>query len=358
MYKIKQYFFALFCAIIFYLILNFLTEFYNPDWIGYEATYNNEGYLSESGRDIGYIFINYIFNKLNISYQVYRHILTIFFSFYLFKFCIGKVIDFDIKQINNFVLFVFILAFFVIRFSIQIREGIAISILLIAFNNLLKKKNSSLEVFNHKVFLQLLTVYSIHGGTSVFLLSYPVYFIIKKYKTSKFSVLALFFSSRLILNSIIILISLCLALFAKYYSSFFYFSENDLLLQKTSFSLVKIGYWLFLGVLTFLLLKKVRDYFNKQSNEQGLYFSFFFKIVLPILYFSIISAILLNVSGGFISALSRIYNLLLLIFIMILLLKTNQNRLFLFMFSVFLIVDQLRIVLEALTFYNLIYHNG
>lgn len=106
----------------------------NPDWEGYRMIYENAGaWLADSGRDPTFLLLIEMFRSQGIvpsSYEPFRVTIAAVFIYFTFRFMSGKVIEFP----SSHSIFVFLpfLSLVLIRSTIQIREGLAIVLLLLA----------------------------------------------------------------------------------------------------------------------------------------------------------------------------------------------------------------------------------
>lgn len=114
----------------------------NPDWDGYMRIYDNGGaWLSASSRDSVFLFFISIFQTQPIfpaNYEAFRIALAAVFVYFTFRFMSGKVHYFQ-QSHSVFVLLPF-LSLILLRGTIQVREGLAVVLLILALKMLLLPK--------------------------------------------------------------------------------------------------------------------------------------------------------------------------------------------------------------------------
>ena len=104
-----------------------------PDWESYRKIYDNDGaWLRESGESSVFLFLMTTFKMLSpvASYEGFRFTLVFLFGGFMWLFLTGRVIDYPADRI-----WYVLLAFFVfgaLRFTAQIREGIAAVLFLLS----------------------------------------------------------------------------------------------------------------------------------------------------------------------------------------------------------------------------------
>ena len=110
------------------LIMFIIIMFYNsamPDFETYKSMYYSDGgHIAILNRDPGFVFLINIFNKI-ISYEFFRIILIVFFMISAFHF-FGKIRNISIH--NNVIAVLVLAPLIILKFGVQIREGLAISI--------------------------------------------------------------------------------------------------------------------------------------------------------------------------------------------------------------------------------------
>jgi hypothetical protein len=151
----------------------YLTEFLNPDWFGYQLIYENEGaWLSAQGRDPLFLLLIQIANVIFGAnhYDQFREWLGWLFigvSAWLARGAGWKPRDVT-SSAWGLSLTLAILQFGLTRFTVQIREGIAIVVVLIALRWATKDGRAVL------VTAFLCGAALVHGGASLLLLGWLI----------------------------------------------------------------------------------------------------------------------------------------------------------------------------------------
>jgi hypothetical protein len=145
-------------------------------------------------------------------------------------------------------------------------------------------------------------------------------------------------------------IAITLALSYKLFVGNVYFLQDEYQFSETSYNFTKIIYWFINGVLMYLLIRNMQIFCATIVDVQvAFFFRIIAEILLPFIYTLILVSILINSPGGLVGAVGRLYNLGLCICLIVLAFRSNTNKIFILSFSSFLIIDQVRIVLESLT---------
>lgn len=353
LFSIKKFFLATILCFVFYYGANFIVELYNPDWFIYELIFVDGSHLKDNGRDLGFLAIIAGFKLFSNSYELFRYTLALFFSGFIFQLSNGSILKYSFKKNKLIVSLFFLVAFLFIRFTIQIREGLAVCFVISALANLLNNDtltiNSSkafLKTINLKIFLYFLIGITIHSGVLTFFLMFLASFFIKENVYRLKSIYKKY--NRTILYSILVF-AIIVAFLYKGLIGYVYFLQEEEQLISTEVNLAKIGYWVVNGILTIVLVAQLKNYAMIVKNIQlKIYLILMADFLLPFVFTLTFTSILLSSPGGLVAALGRIYNLALGISLLALCFKTKGNSLFILLLSLFIIVDQARIVIESL----------
>lgn len=175
----------------------------NPDWFSYKEIYESGGaWLLEQNRDLGFLaivsFSDSFFEK--DGYFFFRVSVAVFFIVISVVLSSGMIIKFSDYKLLYIQFPLALISFEITRFTIQIREGIAISFLLLAFacfNRFSEKKGKGYLLFGF--FLAIYAV-MIHSGTvllSIVLIVsiFSKYLKDKNYKVVQFLIFLVGFST-------------------------------------------------------------------------------------------------------------------------------------------------------------------
>lgn len=153
-------------ALVALLVLN-LTEFLNPDWFGYQLIYEDGGsWLAEQGRDPLFLLL------ISASHTVFgadgyvaaRTALGAYFIAFSYFLCVGRVLPLGRPGPTLVSLMIALLMFTATRFTIQIREGLAMTLVLLALRPVLLR-----DIMPARTWLLMGCAVLIHAGTLLLL---------------------------------------------------------------------------------------------------------------------------------------------------------------------------------------------
>lgn len=113
----------------------------NPDWAAYERIYNSGGaWLLESARDGAFIHIIAMFKLLSpdASYEAFRATLLVGFALFVWILLKGTAVFYPRDRSALIFMAIFVLG--LLRFTVQIREGLALVFYLISLGHLHKSE--------------------------------------------------------------------------------------------------------------------------------------------------------------------------------------------------------------------------
>ena len=105
----------------------------NPDWYGYAAIYSDDGaWLADQGRDPLFVMLLGAMAAMTgpDEYMTFRIVVGLYFATFTYLLLKGRILPLGPKPHSNLLLFIGILPFIAPRFTIQIREGIAVTVAL------------------------------------------------------------------------------------------------------------------------------------------------------------------------------------------------------------------------------------
>ena len=153
-------------ALVTLLVLN-LTELLNPDWFGYQLIYEDGGsWLAEQGRDPLFLLL------ISASHTVFgadgyvaaRTALGAYFIAFSYFLCVGRVLPLGRPGPTLVSLMIALLMFTATRFTIQIREGLAMTLVLLALRPVLLR-----DIMPARTWLLMGCAVLIHAGTLLLL---------------------------------------------------------------------------------------------------------------------------------------------------------------------------------------------
>lgn len=144
--------FTLLIAVYATLLLLSLSEL-NPDWLAYKIIYESGGaWLSEQGRDPLFLAINSLSLLVlgPTGYEIYRALIAIYFGAIITLAASGKLIENRSIRWPSTAFLVALIYIGLTRFTIQIREGIACTLIIIAMGLFSKPSDKTYALTNKK----------------------------------------------------------------------------------------------------------------------------------------------------------------------------------------------------------------
>jgi hypothetical protein len=326
----------------------------NPDWVGYLTIFNDNGsWLAEQDRDAGFLILITFFKSLfgANSYLLFRQILNLYFAGIVFFLARGKIIEFSENRSKLFYIFLAIIPLVVVRFPIQIREGIALTLILFGlrffFKNVWDNDVASHRKRNTAFVILFFTLSAlVHSGTGVFLALYlaSMFFSFAK-RTSKHAYGIGYTFFKVIIFSAAFIVPL-------YYSFAIgsFINEFGLYVQdNATLNGSKLAYWIFYGVIVFFVRREMLKYSRTiQPQTQRVFIELIGGTILITNYTFCFVSILLQFPATFVSVLLRTLNLLICISLFLLAIHHKNNKV-VWVTSLFLIVDQFRVLNESIS---------
>ena len=141
-------------------------------------------------------------------------------------------------------------------------------------------------------------------------------------------------------------------LFVSYDTSFI--SKLEATSANTGLTVGKIAYWIFHGFILFTIRYRLLKYLKTIPNSSfKIYMKLLGGVLLQMVFIISLLFMLLQYPGPIVSAFSRLMSIIMGISVLLLAFKT-KNSLLLFVLTLFLIVEQVRTVIEALLSANFI----
>lgn len=173
-------------TILFFIAINMLVFIgeMNADWLAYEYLFNSGGgWLSDQGRDHGFLFLNEA-AKSYISYEAFR----IIFGLYFLAFVTWFTRRWRPHLANDTYLWAYagLLPLLIPKFTVQIREGLADTLILVAFTFLFERERNYCGIKAlWPTILLLIAAATIHSGTLIFsgglVIAYATYTLTKRF---------------------------------------------------------------------------------------------------------------------------------------------------------------------------------
>lgn len=324
---------------------------FNPDWLAYQSIYESGGaWLSEQGRDPFFLFIIELFKYIFTSdgYIYLRVLLGSIFSIFSALLFSGFIIPWNKQRASISMLFLAVINIGLSRFVVQIREGLALVFLFwgIGFLN----RQSDKPILIKKLMFVAIMLLACLTHSIMFLIAsgFGVAMTENRWSKKLFSLIGK--------NDIIDFIIFSSAgVFI--YLVFYLIGGNELIQQDigeralmvVDASAVKYLLWAWYGLVVWIIYEKITKMtvdccFGMRTKRA---IQIIAGPITVIIYFFIITALVSGGAAAVISTFARILYLLLgvsLIFI-------SGNSKFDFkiiLLSVFLIVDQIRIIMDSI----------
>lgn len=359
-FKISKFLLAIFSVIFVVVLTTFVKEEFNPDWIGYMKLYEDGAWLADSGRDLGFIaLLSFLKLLTRADYNTIRLIISVYFSVFIFFLANGNLLRYGKKHVTFISIFIAIISFSCIRFSIQIREGIAVTFIIYGITILIKEETLFIGTFTNSFKKKLCTLFlfaiagSIHSGTLPFFWLFLLSLLLDYLQNKS---IKLFFKVFVYLRIFAIILAFTFPILYSYFfasNQNFYISELDNSSVKLSFG--KFLYWIFEGIIIFFIRSKLLEYLKPfiLLNAYTIYIKLLSDVLLIMLYIIIFLFISLQYPGSIVAALSRLLNIAMSLSILILSFNTKNSKL-LFILMLFMVMEQIRVVFEALNSLDLI----
>ena len=238
----------------------------NPDWLAYKIIYEEGGaWLAETGRDPLYMIINnahkYI---LNISYEEYRKLLSAYFIFFTYLLVNARLFKSNEKNLDVILLILAVTSLVIIRFTVQIREGIGLTLALLGYLKLFEISDKSMnwsKIFWAAVLLTLASLFHSSFTPSLLIVLF-VYLIDKKFDDK--------------LKNSFINLFLIVVFFIFIYDLNFNLLIGNFILEKgggreilgdasIAEQLLKVSFLCFLGLVTRFTLSHQKDKFKERK---------------------------------------------------------------------------------------------
>lgn len=331
---------------IFFVISIFLEE-KTPDWFGYERIFENGAWLADLGKDGGFLFVIKTFKIIfTNNYLLFRRVIDLMFLLVIGWLLSNKFLKNEDYSKKLIICSVCIIPLVLLRFTVQIREGLALVLILIALNIISRFGGINKNISFRNILLPLVLLFisaSIHSGLSIFLIFFIYSILIGHIKANtKLDRIALVY-----INIVFFLIISIIIYKYLYSIKDIYYTGNGV---NTSLNIAKIFYWFLWGCILYWCIKKMHDllYIGNFDNLSIRFIKYTF-CVLPIIFYAIgLIFLFTQNSNAIISGTSRIINILICISIFFISKLYDKNRKILFLISLFLIIDQIRVLLASM----------
>ncbi|MDQ2778287.1 MAG: EpsG family protein [Pseudomonadota bacterium] len=328
-----------------------LREDFNPDWFGYAEIYQQTGaWLAEQGRDPLFVVLTGTLRTLlgPDSYDAFRFVVAAYFAGFTVLLLRGRVIPFGSHVHRWPMLLLGLLPFIAPRFTIQIREGLALTLVIFGMAALAGGSKEQDKPAVWSAVLLFVAAAALHSGVAILLLALLAGLLIGNLCAHRSQV-----ESWLLLSAALIAVALAAALTIfgiatdtgtrAIESIYGALADTDITL-----SLAKWIYWLAYGFGVATVAGRVHALYGSPQLPSRLrpVLGVIAMVMLPAIY---VAALLLLAGGApaiAVSGAARLMNMLLSVTLLVLALRGALN-LRLGLFALLVLVDQGRVILEA-----------
>jgi hypothetical protein len=327
----------------------------NPDWYGYERIYAEGGsWLAAQGRDPLFLALaSAIAGLLGPSgYDAFRTAIGLYFALFMYQLLSGHVLAFGASQHRWPLLLLGIVPLAATRFTVQIREGLAITLVLIAMASLQRRPAGSALGPASRRCLSLFALglaAAVHFGAVVLLVAWVVAYTVECFGQRSTAAEL----ERLQAVSLVTLGTACLVGF--YFSGqcggalavdefYGWLAESEL-----TVSLGKYAYWFGYGVGIWFVRARLLQLYLSGMIEQRLrvFLGVLGLAMLPAVYATAVILLMMGAPSITISTAARTMNMVLSLLLAFFALRGRLTRPTGF-FALFVLFDQARIIYESI----------
>ena len=332
---------------------------YNPDWQSYKLIYETSGaWLSDQGRDPLFLLLIALFTSTfgPSSYEAFRLVISFYFLFLSTVIAWGRIIPIAHSRWMAIQFPLAIISFGITRYTVQIREGLATTLILLGFTCIMRSDANSNPMKRQILIWLGFTLVGcavlIHLGT-IFIFAGLLLAIFTqragKIKASRMkyiwaivSIIGFLFLGWVAVGGLLALVN----------SSELGISERIYFADEASLTLSKLLLWVGYGLVCVLIAKTIKG-LVLAGKVRGRLGAVLVVISGPLTFVVIISIYILIIIGSpsyFVGQYTRLLNILLginLIFV-----ASVSNRVALIVFcSLFLMTYQVRSILNSISIY-------
>lgn len=344
----------------------------NPDWFSYQLIYESHGaWLIEQGRDPAFLMLtSYLANLFGPQgYEAYRILLALYFLLFVALLSSGCIFKLNRTKSGYVFLMIALVYLGFTRFTIQIREGLAMTLVILSLALVLKRSYGQEQPFSRRsgnsrtlgllrmggAWSFLIVAGLIHAATlSVLLILLAAVWVTRKGKTSNRDLLpprAQPWRMRLMW---VVAFSLAGLGIAQLYlggslERIAAETAGDRLAEVKALSVLQLGLWGLYGGACWLVFREVRASV-KQRQIIGTFSSFLQILTGPAItatYVSILIALILGVTPLYITSYVRWLHMFLALALLCLAV-TGRRKASMLAVGVFLIADQVRSIAASI----------
>jgi hypothetical protein len=338
-------------------LMVWLQDELNPDWLGYAAIYQDAGaWLADQGRDPLFLLLMGTVSTLlgPDGYDTFRLALAGYFALFTFVLLRGRHVPAEGRPQGWPLLLLGLLPFVAPRFTIQIREGLALTLVLLGLLLLARRPAGPVAAVSSRAapvgpaLLLFAAGAALHSGTGVLLLALLGGLAVRHVAAGVVRLeLWLMLSLGLlgvVATALIATVGLAMPAGRAFVDAWYGLLADE----EATVSAAKWAYWGAYGLGVLTLAGQVRRLYERGELPAALrpVLGVVVLVMLPAIYVSALLLLGAGMPAIVVSGAARVMNMLLSVSLLVLALRGQLNwRLGLFCLLV--LVDQARVILEA-----------
>lgn len=339
-------------------LMVWLQDELNPDWLGYAAIYQNSGaWLADQGRDPLFLLLMGTMSTLfgPDGYETFRIVLAGYFAVFTYLLLRSRQVPEGGRNQSWLLLLLGLLPFVAPRFTIQIREGLALTLVLIGMALLNRAAPAATAIAGRvkraalwPTVLLFAAGAALHSGTAVLLLALLAALAVRHVCAGAvrlelwllLSLGLLAVATSAVVSTLGLATPAGRALVDELYGLL---ADEDV-----TVSLAKWTYWGVYGLGVLTLAGRVRGLYQRGLLPDGLrpVLGVVTLVMLPAIYVTALLLLGAGMPAIVVSGAARLMNMLLSVSLLVLALRGELN-LRLGLFCVLVLVDQARVIVEA-----------
>ena len=337
-------------------LMAWLHDDLNPDWLGYAAIYQNAGaWLADQGRDPLFVLLMGTMSTLfgPDGYETFRVVLAGYFAVFTYLLLRSRQVPADGRNQSWPLLLLGLLPFVAPRFTIQIREGLALTLVLIGLALLNRAAPAApAQTASRTALWPAVLLFgagaALHSGTAVLLLALLAALAVRHVCAG---------AARLELWLLLSLGLVAVATSAVVSTLGLATPEGRALVDElyglladedATVSAAKWAYWSAYGLGVVTLAGRVRALYQRGKLPNGLrpVLGMVALVMLPAIYVTALVLLGAGMPAIVVSGAARLMNMLLSVCLLVLALRGELN-LRLGLFCLLVLVDQARVIVES-----------
>jgi len=338
------------------LLMFWVKDELNPDWLGYAAIYQEAGaWLAEQGRDPLFLLLMGVMSTLfgPDGYEMFRIVLAGYFAVFTYLLLRSRQVPTDSPNQSWPLLLLGLLPFVAPRFTIQIREGLALTLVLIGLALLNRPALTATAGTTHRTALWPTVLLfaagaALHSGTAVLLLALLAALAVRHVCAGAIRLeLWLLFSLGLVAvaaSAVASTVGLATPAGRAVVDDLYGLLAD----ADATVSAAKWAYWGVYGLGVLALAGRVRSLYQRGLLSEGLrlVLGMVTLVMLPAIYVTALLLLGAGMPAIVVSGAARVMNMLLSVSLLVLALRGALN-LRLGLLCLLVLIDQARVIVES-----------